>query len=453
MALHEKNEKQPKRRSRAGIVLLALLLIILGAAGYFYYSMVKAPLALDDPRQMAASAPMSPEERFQFSASDGTVRVKLDKSDLWSLILAHAGEDFLDAINAELSGYDLSVSGCAIHMEEEGLRLDLELFFRETRLVVKVPCELTVSGQKFALTPTAVKLGAIPLPVARLISSVNLEYELALPVLSEVTQISFTEDALLLTGSMEQDIQNLMPGDKTLYQTVIFRESFENVLQAKEGYASLLSSLEQNPGKLENLYRELFVLAEPEVKESYLAGSFGMTQRFFPGIDFAAAAAEQTALSEEVTPVLRSLEQFFTSVVNEYNSKNFKLSNGEFLLKRKPFQAATYGKGKYDALFEQLNPEDIFLILVDAQDGFVRKTSSFYRMADEKQQFTQDIDFNKTYILGCVFRSVGGRPFLMYESEVQENNTYSRSITLRPLTEAEVTALQVPGVFGVWTNK
>lgn len=55
MAHKEMPEKQPKRRSRAGIVLLILLLLLIGTAGFLYYNAVKAPLDLDDPQQMAAS--------------------------------------------------------------------------------------------------------------------------------------------------------------------------------------------------------------------------------------------------------------------------------------------------------------------------------------------------------------------------------------------------------------
>lgn len=455
MAQQEISAKQPKRRSRTGIVLLILILLLIGAAGFLYYSAVKAPLALDDPQQMAASAPMSPEERFRFFSAEQTAQIRMDAADIWSLILAHTGNDFPDNLNRELSPYSLSVSGCAIHMDAEGLQLDAELYYKDTRLVVKVPCALEVTGKRFTLKPTAVKLGVIPLPVGGLLSSVKMEYELNLPVISEVTQVSFAQDALLLTGPMEQDIRTLVPLDEKLYQAAVFCESMQPLadsLQTQTGFAAIVSHLEQDPGSAEAFYRELFTLADPEVVTAYLDSRFGLTQRLFPGIDFTATAAEQTALSEQTNGLYRSLEQFFTNVVNDYNDKKFQLSDGEFLQKKKPFHATQYGAEKYDALFELLDPDSFFLILVDVEDGFIRKTSSLYRIADENQQFTQSVDFNKTYILGCVLRSVDGDPFLLYETEINEGNTYSRNIKLCPLTEDDVSALQEPGKFGVWTG-
>ena len=108
----------------------------------------------------------------------------------------------------------------------------------------------------------------------------------------------------------------------------------------------------------------------------------------------------------------------------------------------------TTGYGYDDAGREKLG--EVFARLVGAEDAYLRNTSSFYRMADEKQQFTQEVDFNRTYILGIVFRSVDGDPFLMYETEIQGNNTYSRSVKMLPISEEEVQALQVPETFGVW---
>ena len=449
------NETAPKKKFRAGIVFLVILLILAGATGYVYYSICKAPIALDDPQAMAASAPMSAGERFRFSANDQTAQVKIDTADFWNLILPYAGDDFLDTINEEVSGYGLSVSGCGIQLDQNGLQLNLELYYKENRLVAKVPCDLEMTGKHISLTPSGVKLGVISLPVGNLLSGVKLEYDLDLPVISEVTQVGFEEGALLLTGPVEADIRALVPVDQKLYQTAVFddsRQPLADALQREDGMASILSYLEQEPAAVEALYRDLFTLADPEITEAYLSGRHGITERFFPGIDFSAIGQEQELFAQTLTEENLVLEKYFNLLVNIYNDKKFTLSGGEFLQKKEPFQALKYSDGKYDSLFEKLDPESFFLILVGAEDGFIRNTSSFYRMCSEDQEFTQEVDFDRTYILGCVFRSVDGDPFLIYESMVKQSNNYSRRIKLHPLTEEEVSALQVPGKFGVWTG-
>ena len=456
MGKNKTTENQPKRRSRVGIVFLVLLLILAGAAGYLYYSVVKAPLALDDPQKMAASKPMSAGERFRFSAADQTAQVRMDAADLWALILANTGDDFLNKINRELSAYDVSVSGCALNLEESGLQLGLELHYGETRLVAKIPCDLRFSGRHISLTPTGVKLGALSLPLESLLSDVKLEYDVMLPVIAEVTAVSFEQDAIVLTGPMEADIRTLIPQSRNLYMDAVFAGELWPLAEAihtREGYGQMFTGLEKNPAQVEDLYRKLFVLADPKDTDAYLESRLTLVERFFPGIDFSAVKTEQAELEAQQTVLARSLEQFFTKAVNDYNEKQFRLSDGTFLYKKKPFQAAQYGGAEFDSLFQLLDPESVFLVLVDAENGFIRKTSSFYRMADEKQQFTREVDFNKTYILGCVFRGVGGEPYLLYDIEIQNTGTYVRSTKLQPLTEEDVAALQVEGKFGVWTDR
>ena len=442
-------ENQPKKKSPVGIILLILLLLILGGVGYLYYSVVKAPLALDNPQALAGEKPMAVEERF--SLSQETVQVRMDKGDIWSLIQTHAGENFLDVVNDELSTYGLSVSGCAIRLEEEGVTIDLELYYGEKRLVAQVPCILEVSNGRMILTPAGAKLGMVSLPVEGLLSDLKLEYDLALPVLEEITSVGFAKDAIVLTGTT--DIQSLLPGEEKQYQAAMFSDSLQSLTDAlldPAGMDAYFTHLAQNPGEMEDLYRDLFTLAEPQVTETYLADRYGMTQRFFPDIDFSAVAAEEAALTELLNTQIHSLEQLLTRVANEYNDKKFTLSGGQFLKKGKEVRVTDYGQDEFAELFTILDPESFFLILVGAEDAYLRNTSSFYRMADEKQQFTQEVDFNRTYILGIVFRSVDGDPFLMYETEIQGNNTYSRSVKMLPISEEEVQALQVPETFGVW---
>jgi len=456
MAQHETVEKKPKKRSRAGIVVLILLLLLAGTVGYLYYSAVKAPLKLDDPQKLAASAPMSAAERFQFSAADGTAQVKLDKTDLWNMILTHAGDDFLEKINQEVSSYGLTVSGCAIVLEQEQLRLDLELFYREIRLVAKVPCDLDISDGQILVRPTGLKIGVLPLPVGGLLSGVELEYDHRLPVLAEVTGVSVVPGSVLVSGLMEQDVRSLLPLGEELDQAVVFCKTMQplvDALREETGFSNIMAYLEQHPGSVEALYRELFTLTQAEVAETYLEDRYGLTERFLPGIDFDAVAEEQKVQYKELNVLYITLKKFFTNAVNEYNEKRLSISDGQFIYEKEPFRAALFEYRKYGSVFEVLDPEPVFLIVVDARDGFIRKTSSFYRMVDENQQFTREVDLNKTYILGCVIRSVDGEPYLLYETELTVNDLYVRQITLQALTEDEVAALQEPGKIGVWTNK
>ena len=92
------------------------------------------------------------------------------------------------------------------------------------------------------------------------------------------------------------------------------------------------------------------------------------------------------------------------------------------------------------------------MVVVDAEDGFVRKTPALNQLVADTEQFTQKVDLNKIYILGCVLRSVDGEPYLLYETELTDNGLYIREAKLHALTEDAVTALQVSGQVGVWAD-
>lgn len=452
----EKNvpsESRPKRRSRVGIVFLVLLLILAGAAGYIYYSVCKAPLALDDPQAMAAAKPMSAAERFSFSAADQAVHMKVSKADIWNFVLDYAGADFLNIVNKELSPYSLSVSGCGIQIDENGGQLNLELYYKSIRIAAKVPFELEVSGQHFRLKPSGVMVGSFELPVAEHLSSVVLELDLQLPVITHVTGVSYAPDALVLSGTMKEDIRSLIPPERTVQRLAVFDESWQSfaaVLDTDEGYTLLLSHLEQNPGEIEDLYNTMFMIAGPEITQAYLDSHMDLTLRILPGIDVTTDEAERAELMEQEDPLFSLLERFFASVVHDYNGKIFKLIDGVFLKKLEPYHATRYGNGIFDELYQVLNPDSFSLVVVDVENGYTEKTPVFHRLVADNQEFTQPVDFKKTYILGLVFRGVGGGPFLMYETKDPVSN--DRNLTVRLLSEEECSALLVSGKFGVWTG-
>ena len=450
------NSETKEKKSGCGsclIVLLVFFLLIVGAVGFLAYTIVMAPLKLDDPQAMAASAPMSVGERFCFNAADGTAQVKLDKGDIWSFILEHAGDDFLDDINEELSSYDLSVSGCGIHLDEDEVRLDLEAHYKNIRLVVKVPCDLKINNGHIVMKPTGAKLGVIPLPVDSLLSDAEQEEDMVLPVIDDVKLEGFVKDGILLTGKVDQDIQNMVVVDETFERVTLFKESMQgvvNLVQGKEDWNSILRSFEEDPASAEAFYRGIFSLSDEVKRKKYLEERDEvLTQRILPGLDKEARNDLIKELGEDVA----LLKDFFTDLFDDYNDKKFTLADGEFLLDGQPFHAGVYSEGKYGGIFEKLNPDPVFLVLVDVKDGYVKNTDPLKKMTDKKEQFTQKVDFNKKYILGCVIFADNGDAFLVYDAEVHLEfiNAYVRSTILKPLTQEEVAALQVPGKFGVYT--
>ena len=452
------NSEKKEKKSGCGsclIVLLVIFLLIVGAVGFLVYSVLMAPLDLDDPQAMAASDSMSVSERFCFSAADGTAQVKLDKGDLWSFILDKEGDDFLDSINKELSSYDLSVSGIGIHLNEKMLRLDVEAYYKNIRLALKVPCDLEVNNGHMVLKPTGVKLAMFTLPVEEMLSDVEREYDMNLPVVDHVDLAGFTEGGILLTGVVDQNIHGLVSVDDRFKSVIMFSKSMQNLVnlvQAKEEWKDVLLGFEEDPANAEEFYEGILLLSDDVKRNLYLENRDVLTRRFFPEIDFDNIEEQRNDLKNQLGMDVTPLREFMTDVLDDYNDKKIKLSDGEFILNGEPFHAGQYSEGKYGGLFEKLDPDRAFLVLVNAENGYIYKTAALKRMVDKKQQFTQEVDFNLPYILGCVIFAESGEPYLVYDAAVELTpSNYLRRMYLYPLTQEEVASLQVPGKFGVYT--
>ena len=455
------NNETKEKKSGCGsclLVLLVFVLLIVGAVGFLAYTIIMAPLKLDDPKAMAASEPMSVGERFRFNAADGTAQVKLDKGDIWSFILEHAGDDFLDGINEEISSYSLSVTGCGIQLDEDAVQLNLEVFYNDSiRLVVKAPCDLEIKNGHIVAKPTGVKLGIISLPVDSLLSDVEVEYDMVLPVIDNVNLAGFTKDAILVTGKVDQNIQDMVAMDEIFDRVTIFNESLQNIVRLmdnKDEWKNILRSFEEDPASAEVFYRGIFSLSDELKRKEYLEEMDGLTLRIFPWMDLAGVKESRNDLIKELGEDFALLKEFFTDLFDDYNDKKFTLADGVFLMEDQPFDLRAYSEGKYGDLFEKLDPDKAFLVLVDTADGYNRFTDPLKKITDKKQQFTQKVDFNKVYILGCVIFAENGDAFLVYDAEVHvEGKYYLRSTTINPLTPEEVAALQVEGQFGVWKKE
>ena len=244
------------------------------------------------------------------------------------------------------------------------------------------------------------------------------------------------------------------------YMTMDFESKVESSGSLRKDYSPalrgeyhyMLAHLEKDPGSIETFYREMLLVTGSKNTEEYLNRRLGITQRVFPGIDFSTLEASRTEMLEREETLSAMLEKLFSTVVSNYNWKGYELSNGEFLRLGEPFRAADYGDGSYTAMFDVLDPDSFFLVLVDVENGFIRNTPTLDQLADEHQQFTKPVDFSKTYIVGCVFRSMSGIPLLMYEIEVPTSDSYYSDMMILALSEEEFSALQVPGKCGVWTG-
>lgn len=456
MSNQSKTTSHPVFRS-IGIFLLLLLLILVGGVGYLFIDTV----AVDDPAAMAAQPPMPASSRFVFDAAKETAQIKLDKSDLWWLLLPEMEDDLLEDVNRELEKYHLSVTGYGLDITPKGVCIDLEAMYQSVRLPVHILTALDFDASGVSMTLTKAKLGFFRLPVGKLLSAVDERIDLDWPVVTDITDVAYQQDTVLLTGTVTQDLlscvrdtcQNDAIGWFSISRQDVFRAA-----RTADGFRALLPGLEQDPGSIEDLYHDLFTLAEVYEYEIFMDASRELSHRFFPGIDYAAWETENRSVREEWNSYNDMVDNLVTQVSKDFNNRRFNLKNGEFYVRNSAFDVLSYFKGdmaeEMQQLFHVIDRDKFRLILVGSINGYALKSPALNSICSKDQQLTQELNRKEAYPVGCVFQGINGEYFLRYESMriSGRDNQISKFLKTIALSEAEYASLVQEGKIGVWIS-
>lgn len=444
-----------------GICLMVILLMAGGSVGLLYYSITTDAVTIEDPAALAAQAPMPASRRFVFDAAKETAQVCLDKSDLWWLLLPDMGENLLEEVNRELENYQLRIEGYGLRITEKGIWIDLEARYQSVRLPVHILTALDFDDSGVSVTFTKARLGFFRLPAAGLLKAVDVRIEADWPVITEVTDVAYQQDTVLLTGTLTQDMLSCV--QKSCHNNAIgwFSTSHQDVFRAartEDGFKELLPGLEQDPGSIETLYHDLFTLAQGNEYENLMKVSRNLPHRFFPGIDYASLETERDAVRGEWTFYNTLVDTLVTQVSKDFNNRRFSLKNGAFYLRGSVFDVRTYFTGEtgqdLQQMFRFLDPEKFQLVLVGSIDAYDKKTPVLSQICDTEQALTQQLNRKGSHPVGCIFRGINGEYFLRYETMVitGRENKVSKSMKTVSLTDAEYDSLIQEGKIGVWIS-
>ena len=441
------------------IFLLVILLIIGGTVGFLYFTITKGSVTIDNPAAVAAQAPMAASQRFVFDAAEETAQIRLDKSDLWWLLLPEMEDTFLDDVNRELENYQLSVTGYGFHITEDGICVDAEAMFKSVRLPVHILTSLEFDASGFSLTPTTAKLGPIRLPVSGLLRSADTRMDVDWPVITDITGVAYQQDAVLLTGTVTQDLLSCV--QKACQDNAIgwFSTSHQDVFRiarTENGFRELLPRLEQDPGSVETLYRDLFTLAQITEYEDYIEKARDLPLRFFPGIDYDGLEEECDSVRTQWVFANVMVDKLVAQVSIDFNDRRFSLKNGEFYLGKSVFDPLDYFGGdtalKMEQLFHIIDRDKFHLVLVGSIDGYAKESPVLNKVLAKKQALTQELDRKEAYPVGCIFQGHNGEYFLRYESMelLEGGGQVSSFFKTVILSEEEYNSLVQEGKIGVW---
>lgn len=435
-----------------GIFLLLLLLI----AGGCIVAVLTDTVTIDDPSALAAQTPMSASQRFVFDAARETAQISLDKSDLWWLLLPEMEESALVEAEQRLKEYQLSLTGYGLDITQEGIFIDVEVMYRAVRLPVHILTSLDFDESGVSVTLASAKLGPFRLPVEMLLSAADARLDVDWPVVTDITEVAYREDTVLLTGTVTQEllscVQEASQNDAMGWFSTSHQEVFRAARTA-DGFRALLPGLEQESGSVEVLYRDLFSMAMVYEYQGYMKQTKNLAHRFFPGIDFAALEKESNAVRSQWVFYDAMMDKLVEQVSLDFNNRKFRLKDGGFYLKNVPFDVLNYFSQdeavKMEQMFRVIDREKFHLILVASPDGYTAKSPVLNGICAWNQELSQELDRRKVYAVGCIFQGKNGEYALRYESAGTEGIKSFKTVSL---SEAEYDSLVQEGKIGVWMN-
>lgn len=436
------------------VFLLILLLII----GGIFFTFTTDTLTIDDPAALAAQAPMPASQRFVFDAGKETAQISLDKSDLWWLLLPEMEENVLTDVNQKLENYHLRVTGYGFDITEEGIRIDLEAMYQSLRLPMHVLASLDFDASGFSMTLTKAKLGPFSLPAENLLSAVDVRMDVDWPVVTDITDVAYRQDTILLTGTLTQDllscVQETCRNDTIGWFTTSHQDVFR-AARAEDGFRGLLPGLEQDPGSIEALYHDLFTMAQVNEYEDFMQSSKNLSHRFFPGIDFTACEEESDAVRAQWVFCQVMMDKLVAQVSADFNNRRFRIKNGEFYLQYAVFDALNYFTSdtavKIEQMFHVIDPDKFHLVLVDSADAYGAESPVLNRICAMNQPLSQELNRKEAYPIGCIFQGRNGEYCLRYES-LEKDSRGSRFFKTVTLSEEEYSSLVQEGKIGVWIS-
>lgn len=234
---------------------------------------------------------------------------------------------------------------------------------------------------------------------------------------------------------------------------VIFRAA-----KAADGFRELLPALEQEPGFIEDLYHDVFTLAQDYEYEDFMESSRNLSYRFFPGINYTALKAENDSVQTEWKNYDAIVDKLVTRVSADFNNRRIKLKNGEFNLRNAAFDPLNYftddTAAQMQDLFNVIDPDKFHLVLVGAINGYDVNSPALNRVCSTEQQLTKELNRNEAYPVGCIFQGKNGEYFLRYESMKLEGtgNKISKWLKTVTLSGADYQSLIQEGKIGVWLS-
>lgn len=474
--------EKKKKKSFIGVILRIILILLLVAillvAGLFVYlksSMAKMPLSLDNIAECAAAPARSTAEYLAFTP-EGEMSLTLDKNDVCFFLLNHFGEDWQADLNKNLALTGISVEGVGLSLKEDGVSIDFEGRWRNSRLAGRVSGQAVSKENSIVFRPETIQLGKLKISTEKLLNIVSgkagispedltIEYEPELVFFQSISTVQSGNGTLTISGPMGWNYLSLTGKSKeevgrmsmmqdccSLAGPVLY--SFHQ--RSDNCFAGLLPRLCDDPALFKDFLRQYFTILPPSVleKAEFFEKNGGLLRRWWGEYPKEDHAAEHQELENQYKFGVKFFDGIVYKLTEAYYEKNIRIKKGQFYLKNELFSTERiYGENllvPYSDCQIYLNlDENMFLCLVTDESFHDDRIPKLSQVLDSAASVPEELDTNGYYPIGLVSRGRDGNAYIT----VRTFSNWSYNFYLLPISGEEYETLANAELIPVWSGK
>jgi len=479
-----KKKKRKKKRKTAGriisdiiktifVVSFVLCLVVIALGVYLFFSFSKDTCTTDSYTKLIQAEPMTVSERFDISSDGKTGVMRMDKKDLWWLIINENGDEFIEKTKASFQEKNFRLAGYGINLSEDS-SIDLDIRWNSIKTIVHVPLELSFSDNTISVHPTGVRILKLNLKnkLIKFLTKIDLEsYSFSVSLKPDGFIRSF--DGMTISGDTinlavtfdAYPLKALSMASEDIKYIPWFINGYENILEVASMYdeseeaalEKLLEGCDENPGKLEDILNQYYTITPlKDVWKDFRGNNGFLTQRILYGTSEDSFKESHDSLVDYCSTRLDLAAALLQKSCEQYDKVKITISkDGSFVYQKSEFIPSVLATEEepWDN-YELFIPEDgIQYCLIDTEDVYRAETPALKKFTSAYDQFTTEVDKSLSYPLGYAARTNTGTYFLCYFTEGTNADGESAPVAqFIQLAADEYNLLHAEGKISVWQS-
>ena len=445
----KKKKKRKKRRKSAAriigniirtifITAFLLCLVAVGLAVYLFLGMNTDSFQTDSVSKIINAEGMSVAERFEINAKERTAKLSMDNADVWYLLDAKYGDEYLDELKDKFNEKGFRLNGYGLVIDEYDPSLDLDIRWNGIKLATHLPSEMSFDNGELTITPTGVRVAKINVSpkLLKFFTKIDLaDYVLSVKIepmgfIKSFDDMEIIDEKMVFDVSLDPSFLKAVSAECSCPEIVgWYCNGYDEILQAGKDYSTdpqaaltaLLKPAEKKTSELERFLNEYYTLADSsdtaadfEANNGFMFGRilFGNTQE-----GYEEAHENIVSYCEERQAMVDTL---VSSLADSWNSGKITI-NGEsrFVFKKDYLNVMLFAtsENSWDN-YELFVPAEGFrFALVDSESAYTAKTPKLSKLVNKNAVFSiEDLDRNTACGLNVIFETVRGYKLMSYVS-------------------------------------